>query len=181
MNSGNSAALSWIALLLGLILAVNLLDLYLDHFGRNPQDSEEHPSEAVMSEQTSSQLVYQPPAEVVTQEPEVEEEAQTPILTHSDIKLQILNGCGVRGIAARVRGIMRDRGFDVMSYGNAEKNESKTLLLVRSAGERGMEAARITAESIGVSESQIRRETDPSIVDIDVTIIIGGDHAKLNL
>ncbi|MBU1651732.1 LytR C-terminal domain-containing protein [bacterium] len=130
-----------------------------------------------------SEPVRENPVTVEEKQPRVQpaETQAVPILTAADVKLQILNGCGVSGIAARVRGIMRDRGFDVMSYGNAEKNEPKTLLLVRSEGERGLQAAHITAASIGVAEAQIRREMDSSIVDIDVTIIVGGDHRSLNL
>jgi hypothetical protein len=185
-----SSLQGWITLLLVLLLAVEVTDLYLDHFVTGKS------AEFAQSDKTKPQTIQEESTPDQTREPTsggqdataiqqtVEKPAESTVQTPSasEIKLQILNGCGVRGIASRVRGIMRDRGFDVMSFGNAARlNYPQTLLLVRSEGKRAELAAEVVARSLGVDKSRIRIERDPSLVDIDVTVILGLDYKRLNL
>ncbi len=185
-----SPLLGWILLLLVLLLAVETVDLVMDHFypreETQPEQTAVGKPETFGGEELSAESTE--PAATTRMEIETKAEEQKPVETAvqvpsaSEIKLQILNGCGVRGIASRVRGIMRDRGFDVMSFGNAARlNYPETLLLVRSEGKRGELAAEVVARSLGVNKNRIRIERDPSLVDIDVTVILGLDYKKLNL
>ena len=116
---------------------------------------------------------------------EGKQKASTPLTklpSPKGVKVQVLNGCDVRGLAAKVRGVLRERGFDVMSIGNARRqNYSKSLVIVRSKGNFAEQAAEVLARSLGVSNEQIRVDRDPALVDIDVTLILGMDYGKLNL
>lgn len=179
----------WIVLLLAILIIIEAVDLYLDHFAvRQPTTAglkaaaQSEPTKQSIAQPTSEKTVE---PQTKTEEPASRQQVVKPAVKPpiaAEIKLQILNGCGVRGIAARVRGIMRDRGFDVMSYGNAARaNYPKTLLLVRSEGRRAELAADVVARSLGVNQQQIKIRRDPSLVDIDVTIILGLDYKKLNL
>lgn len=188
-TSSFSVAHGWIILLLVILVCLTGIDLYIDHFSNGVQEASEPLSEAVEELSTGHQRT-EPLQHQSMPEPAVEEEKEEPKETKpvrgtpkpEDIKVEVLNGCGVQGIAARVRGILRDRGFDVMSYGNAARlNYGKTHIIVRSKGEFGDKAAEVLARSIGVDADQIRVERDASLVDIDVTVILGLDHRNLNL
>ncbi len=121
------------------------------------------------------------PDEAEDEKPEVVAASQE-LPSPSQVNVQVLNGCGVRGIAARVRGILREREFDVLSYGNARKVDyPSSFILVRSAGSFGEQAAKVLARSVGINESRISIQRDPNLVDIHVTLVLGLDYKNLNL
>lgn len=181
--TGGSAS-PWIIFLLTLLVVITALDLYLDHFSADreaqPEESQSMKEETTQ-EQQASVIAVEPEPE--PSKPPAEERAVTEPLkpaSPSEIKVQVLNGCGVRGIAAKFRGILRDRGFDVMSYGNAGRQDyPKSRIIVRSAGSFGEGAAQVLAESLGIASEHILVEPDPSLVDIDVTLILGLDYKQL--
>ncbi len=99
-----------------------------------------------------------------------------------DISIQLLNGCGVKGLATRARLSLRKRGFDILTFGNAQAQDYKqTLVIARSATPAGELAAKRVANALGVTVDQIKIEEDPHLVDTDVTLILGYDHTQLNL
>jgi hypothetical protein len=188
-TSSSSVAHGWIILLLVILVGLTGIDLYLDHFKGNRQKATE-PFSEVSTESVDNGQASEPVQQQTAPEPAIAEKETVPEETKplsrkpgpEDIKVEVLNGCGVRGIAARVRGILRDRGFDVMSYGNAARQDyGKTLIIVRSEGDFGVRAAEVLARSLRVDEDQIRVERDPSLVDIDLTVILGLDHRTLDL
>jgi len=77
---------------------------------------------------------------------------------------------------------LRKRGFDVLTFGNAQAQDySQTVVIARSALPQGELAARRVANALGVTVDQIQIKEDPNLVDTDVTLILGADHTKLNL
>jgi len=99
----------------------------------------------------------------------------------SDIKVQILNGCGVRGLASRTRGVLRSNGYDVMGFGNSQNNYDKSTVIARQNTPEGLESAKSVAEFLGIHERQLSTEVVPNRVDITVTLIVGADYRSLNL
>jgi len=86
------------------------------------------------------------------------------------IRLEILNGTSVIGLASRTAERYRSFGFDVVSVGNAEDSDvERTVLINRTANE--LFAAR-TADIIRAPT--VRQDLDPAS-PVDVTIIIGRD------
>jgi hypothetical protein len=170
----------WAITLLALLVIIAAANLYLDHFA--PIPSEPAAEQAQIEEEAQKP---EPSVTVTDIEPEQQEEISTPTPqppSPSNVKVQVLNGCGVRGIAARVRGILRDRGFDVMSYGNADRqNYRQSKVIIRSEGTFGEQAAEVVARSLGISSEQIEKEIDASLGDINITVILGLDHRQLNL
>jgi hypothetical protein len=100
----------------------------------------------------------------------------------SEVRIQILNGSGVKGLADRVRTVMKDRGYMVKSYSNAERQDYKlTQIVVRISGTQGELAGKLVAQSLGVTPNNILIAPDPLLREIDVTLIMGKDYRKLNL
>lgn len=101
-----------------------------------------------------------------------------PDIISNIIQLEVLNGCGVNGLATQYTGSLRQFGFDVVENGNFDHfNVQKSLVISRNGN---MENARRVAKAIGIEESQILREESPDFY-LDVTLIIGSDYEELNL
>lgn len=170
-----------IIFLLALLVGITGFRLYLDHFKgiKSVAVTEEKTTEESQPQVETTPIYDESLQESVEQ---IKPAPAQKILSASDVKVQVLNGCGVRGIAGRAREILRNRGFDVMSYGNARKQDyPQSLIIIRSEGPQGEQAAEIMAKSLGISTKQIQKEPDASLVDIDITLILGLDHRKLDL
>jgi hypothetical protein len=107
-----------------------------------------------------------------------ERASSDPALISNVIQLEVLNGCGIPGIATRYTDTLRRYGFDVVETGNFDHfNVSHSFVISRS-GE--MEDARRVAQALGISEERVIREQSPDFY-LDVTLIIGSDFELLNL
>lgn len=93
------------------------------------------------------------------------------------IQIEVLNGCGVQGIANAYTGLLRKNGFDVVETGNFETfNLEETVVISRSGIK---DNAHRVANALGVSEDNIIVESSPDYY-LDVSVIIGHDFEKLN-
>ena len=97
---------------------------------------------------------------------------QNPI---KDIKVEVLNGCGIKGIAAKASDFLRQQQVDVVRSDNADKYDYlKTTIIGRN---ENFESLKIVAESLGLSvenKTNIKHEPDESL-GVDVTVILGKD------
>ena len=91
------------------------------------------------------------------------------------ISVEVLNGAGVPGAAARITEALRDAGYDVKTFGNAPSFEYAETLVIDRSERSG--AARSVADALGVDE--VRSEPQPALY-LDATIILGMDW-KLRL
>ncbi|MEO0106873.1 MAG: LytR C-terminal domain-containing protein [candidate division WOR-3 bacterium] len=94
---------------------------------------------------------------------------------NSNLRIEVLNGCGINRLAIKVSEILRRDGFNVVNIGNVEdKVFSETVVIERSRSDNANAsyfARRIKCKNIG---SDI-----DSALYIDVTLIIGQDYQKL--
>jgi hypothetical protein len=90
------------------------------------------------------------------------------------IQVEVLNGAGTSGIAAQGTRYLRSRGFDVVFQGNHEPVE-RTRVVDRIGDP---EPARRVAASLGYDVDLVTSEPDPAR-DLDVSVILGPDHAGL--
>ena len=86
------------------------------------------------------------------------------------IRVEVLNGSGVPGLAAQVRDLLRDHGFDVVYFGNAPSFDEEVSSVVDRAG--GGDGARGVAEVLGITE--VTQASDPDLL-LDVTVVLGRD------
>jgi hypothetical protein len=86
------------------------------------------------------------------------------------IRLEILNGTDITGLASRTAELYRSYGFDVVAVGNAQSSDVEETLVVDRVGNDVF--ARRTADIIRAPA--IESATDGQAV-VDVTVILGKD------
>lgn len=103
------------------------------------------------------------------------QEVQQPV---KKIQVEVLNGCGVPGIAKTVTEYLRDKGYDVVKVDNYESfNITETTVIDRRSLDKinAIEVAKI----LGVSTDKgVAPFLNPDLL-LDVSIIIGHDYKKL--
>ncbi len=101
---------------------------------------------------------------------------QDPVL---DIDVEVLNGCGIPGLAGKVSEFMRKQNVDVVRSENADHfNYDNTLVILRNENHNGL---KLVAESFGFNldnSSRIKHLPDEQL-SVDVTVIIGSDFDSL--
>jgi hypothetical protein len=101
--------------------------------------------------------------------PEVSEEKDS-----KPIRVEVLNGCGVAGIARRTADFLINKGYDVRDYKNADRrNYRNTKIYVRSDNRADGEAL---AKTIALPDQYVILEPNPELVDVDVSLLLGRDH-----
>ena len=98
-----------------------------------------------------------------------------------DIQVEILNGCGTPGIAAKFSELLRDKRVDVVRSENADHFEyEKTVLIQRN---EKIDAMKHVAQVLGFNiqnPEKVRTSIDPNLVDVDLTLIIGKDYPSIS-
>ena len=95
------------------------------------------------------------------------------------IEVEVLNGCGVGGLAKEIADFLRSRGFDVKDYTNADNWDYPRTMIVDRTSEAGNNAMKV-ASTLGLEEDAVIVKLS-TLRKLDVTLIIGKDYRKLNL
>jgi len=86
------------------------------------------------------------------------------------VRVEVLNAAGVAGLARRATEHLRDRGFDVVAFGNAAvSGQARTIVFARTSD---VDDARAVAAALGVDS--VALEPDPQLF-LDVTVQLGRD------
>jgi|TARA_Y100000310_G_scaffold90097_1_gene87369 hypothetical protein len=97
-----------------------------------------------------------------------------------DVEIEILNGCGEPGLAAKFSEFLRTERVDVVRSENADHFEyEKTILIQRNENVEGMKHV---AAALGFSidnPQQVITSADPNL-DVDLTLIIGKDYQSIS-
>jgi hypothetical protein len=88
------------------------------------------------------------------------------------IRVEVLNGSGVRGAGLEMAEALRENGFDVVGIRNADHSDHERTIVVSHCGQS--EFAQAVAASIG---AVILREEPSTECFLEVTVILGRDHA----
>ncbi|MCH9006648.1 LytR C-terminal domain-containing protein [candidate division KSB1 bacterium] len=96
------------------------------------------------------------------------------------ITVEVLNACGVQGLANDVTQYLRQQKFDVVSVGNFSGgfNLDKTLIFDRISLD--CYNAKKVAEALDIEANQVVPELESSL-QLMVTVIIGRDYRELKL
>ena len=95
------------------------------------------------------------------------------------VKVEVLNGVGIPGLAKEVADYLRDQGYDVVDFTNAENfNFTHTLILDRTSDEA--KNAQQVALTLGLNKEDAISNIS-SGRGLDVTVIIGKDFRNLKL
>ncbi len=85
------------------------------------------------------------------------------------VRVEVLNAGGRSGMAREATSFLRDVGFDVVDFGNAESFDADSTVVIDRSGRP--EAALAVARALG--GTLIREEVDPNLY-VDVTVLLGG-------
>jgi len=152
-----------------LLLQTGMLALILaKDFGILPQKKAAETS-AFVKYPAEEQFQAAPPPVITPEEETSPAEVQNPL------RVEVLNGSRTAGLANRTADFLRRKGFDVRDFKNAGKTYQSTTIFVRQGSK---ERAKELAEVISLPEELIKIEVDTTLVDIDVTLILGRDHNR---
>ena len=97
-----------------------------------------------------------------------------------DVEIEILNGCGEPGLAAKFSTLLRQNRVDVVRSENADHFEyDNTILIQRNENVSGM---LLVAKALGFNADnpeQVITSIDPNL-DVDLTLIIGKDFKSID-
>lgn len=97
-----------------------------------------------------------------------------------DIEVEILNGCGEPGVAARFSEFLRDKRVDVVRSENADNFDyENTILIQRNENTDGLKyvADVLKFDTKNLEKVKILIDADS---DVDITLIIGKDFNTIN-
>ncbi len=89
-------------------------------------------------------------------------------------QIEVLNGCGITGIAATVHEYLRDKGFDVVNVENASGFDYEETLVIDRGGD--IRVARALARDLGTDN--VIRQVRADLV-LQATVILGMDYRTL--
>ncbi len=112
--------------------------------------------------------------------PRIENERaeQTTELIGNIIQIEVLNGCGVSGLANQFTSALRKNGFDVVETGNFENFDLEETIVIARTFDK--ENAQRVAEALGIADQNIIIEASDDFY-LDATVVIGSDYQSLNL
>ena len=93
------------------------------------------------------------------------------------LQLDVLNGCGTKGIGAKFTDYLRTQGFDVVESKNYKSFQIPQTLVIDRIGD--LTAARRVATALGVKENNIVQQLNLDYF-VDISVIIGKDYTQLN-
>lgn len=102
--------------------------------------------------------------------------AANPIL---DIKVEVLNGCGEKGLAAKISDFLRTEHIDVVRSENADNFDyERTILIQRSDNLFNLKT---TAKALNFDINDEARviSRPSSTADVDLTLILGKDYRSV--
>lgn len=92
------------------------------------------------------------------------------------IQVEVLNGCGVEGVAGKFANYLRDKNFDVVQVGNYRSTNIEESILIDRIGNRAN--VEKLAEELGINKKNIIQQINKDYF-LDATLVIGKDYNKL--
>jgi hypothetical protein len=127
----------------------------------------------IQTGQVEKAAIPQQPAAVIT----TEDTIVTKIVpVERGIQAEVLNGCGVRGLADKATHYLRKNNIDVVNTDNYDTFDVLTTRILDRSD--NPQKAREVAKLLGIPENRILLRKDSSL-KLDVTIILGADYKKL--
>ncbi|MFQ6678371.1 MAG: LytR C-terminal domain-containing protein [Fidelibacterota bacterium] len=101
---------------------------------------------------------------------------QNPIL---DIEVEVLNGCGIPGLAGKVSDFLRTKHLDVVRAENADHyNYDQTLVILRNENVDGLQKIANLFSMDEKSDARVKHIPNDQL-DVDITVILGKDISQI--
>ena len=96
-------------------------------------------------------------------------------MKNANLRVEVLNGCGVDRLALKVTNHLRKKGFNVVKIGDTKHQDfDETVVLERALED--LANAKYFAKQIGCKN--VDKDIDQALY-IDITLIIGKDYKKI--
>jgi uncharacterized protein YebE (UPF0316 family) len=95
-------------------------------------------------------------------------------VNYKNIKIEVLNGCGVQDLARITSEFLRNKGFDVINYANTAEEQKRTAVIDRLSPEK--EWAKIVAS---ILEVDLTSAVIDSNLCIHVLVLLGKDYHEV--
>ena len=118
----------------------------------------------------------------IVQKPESNISVEEKELPAEIIQLNVLNGCGVTGVADRFTDYLRAHNFDVVELGNysvkgvVNYNVDETFVIDRIGNKAN---GYKVADALGIEKVKVIQQINEDYF-LDVSLVIGKDYYKLN-
>ena len=96
--------------------------------------------------------------------------------TKMKIQVEVLNGCGVSGVADKLTDYLRANRIDVVNLGNYRSFEIENSIVIGRNNK--IKNAELIAALVGLDENSIIQQINPDYL-LDVTFILGKDYRNL--
>ena len=96
--------------------------------------------------------------------------------TKMKIQVEVLNGCGVSGVADKLTDYLRANRIDVVNLGNYRSFEIENSIVIGRNNK--VKNAELIAALVGLDENSIIQQINPDYL-LDVTFILGKDYRNL--
>jgi hypothetical protein len=93
---------------------------------------------------------------------------------YKNIKIEVLNACGIQDLARVTTDYLRSKGFDVINYGNAAEEQQKTVVIDRLSPDK--QWANIVAKSLNV---KLTSAVVDSSLCIHALVLLGKDYEEV--
>lgn len=92
------------------------------------------------------------------------------------IQVDVLNGCGVKNVASRIRDYLLKQGIDVVEMKNYKTFDVGETLVIDRVG--NLELAQHVGRILGIQDQNIIQELNPDYF-VQVSVVIGKDYSNL--
>jgi len=93
---------------------------------------------------------------------------------YKNIKIEVLNACGIQNLARITTDYLRNQGFDVINYDNAAEEQTRTSVIDRLSPEKKW--AKIVASAL---EVKLTSAVIDSSLCVHVLVLLGKDYDKV--
>ena len=97
-------------------------------------------------------------------------------ISDAKIKIEVLNGCGVSGIADKLTDYLRENKIDVVNLGNYRSFEIENSIII--GRNKKIKNAELVASLVGLDRNSVIQQINPDYL-LDVTFILGKDYRNL--
>ncbi len=104
------------------------------------------------------------------------EDKENVVVNKKPVQLEVLNGCGINGVAEKFTDYLRAGNFDVVNIGNYRSFDVDHSLLIDRIG--NIEKAFEIASTLGIEKNNIIQQVNKEYF-LDVTLVIGKDYKRL--
>jgi hypothetical protein len=103
-------------------------------------------------------------------------EIDTFVKHKKNMQIEVLNGCGIDGVADMFTDSLRKKNIDVVNTGNYRSYNIDNSIVIDRTG--NIFNAKYVAEVIGVDNKQVIQQKNKNYF-LDVTLIVGKDYIQL--